>query len=147
MQRTQEICYFNASNALFFLLLSHLWGSCLFHTKPHTLPSQQNIPLWVSAQALPCWEQNQTTESLCWTPAEILTDSCLQWVDEGSHPGTSPGLGKKKENNQREKVTQNNHHMSTLNLKSTQTTLRTQFLLSKSFNQKKNVASDDCSCG
>lgn len=55
-----------------------------------------------SAAALPCWEQDQATKSLHWTPAEVSTDSYVQCLDEGNHPGTSPGLYEREKKHTKE---------------------------------------------
>lgn len=80
---------------IFSLYLTY-GGSCLFYRSLIPFPQDMIFLCGICAAALPCWEQDQATESR-WTPAEVLTGSCLQCLDEGNHTGTSPGSDKKKQ--------------------------------------------------
>lgn len=72
---------------LFIFSLHFPSGGVVCSTEAWSFFPQDRIYLCgFSAAALPCWEQDQATESLHWIPDEVLTASCLQCLDEGNHP-------------------------------------------------------------
>lgn len=96
-QRMSEI------KQLFKTVFQHVWSPIVTLIENHLLhwcficfPRTEHA---FTSSMLAAWHHTCfKTHHNCFqlTPAEFLTDSCLQRLDEGTHPGTSPGSENKE---------------------------------------------------